>query len=406
MNVFHRVRTGLPLAAAVLAAGCGGGATVGDPVVRGQGIAVGEPNGGLAVTSEFVKVAASSACTEFRNRLFLIDGKQVFWDRAGNCPDNSYQQTLYGATPEAMLCSKADSIAGPRTTCSNESARPLFDIITKNLDAPDLGLAASGHKVEPIKFDTLTGATVPFETAYRGQFSSQTGQGTAVIKSALLWDVLWRESFKNQQPAPPLYEVDFNTKMVLGYYQGTAAACGGMAIRGVSLRAGKLVVDVEEIGVPADVACPAVVTAPIHLIVVDRSESPVEFVTTRSTSLMPLSLDNSRHSGVQAARDVVVRDQQAYAALWAEHAGKDAAAPAVDFGKQMVLAVFTGPGDGCSSTRIDSVTSDGKQITVRHVDTVPGPTVMCTQLLTTPAHLVAVPASSLPVVFVKEKQRL
>ena len=56
-------------------------------------------------TELFVARAREEVCAGTRNRLFVIDGKQVFWDRAGNCGDNSYAQRLYGATPDVLLCS-------------------------------------------------------------------------------------------------------------------------------------------------------------------------------------------------------------------------------------------------------------------------------------------------------------
>jgi hypothetical protein len=58
-------------AAALALAGCGGGGNTAMPrSQQSSQVAVGEPNGG-------------SACSNLKNRLWLIDGKQVFWDRAG-----------------------------------------------------------------------------------------------------------------------------------------------------------------------------------------------------------------------------------------------------------------------------------------------------------------------------------
>jgi hypothetical protein len=134
------------LAGAALLGGCGGGDGMADRVA---GIAVGEPNGAMPVTAEFVATAQGAACAELRNRLLLIDQRMVYWDRAGNCADNSYARALYGATPQQMLCSVADSIAGPRTVCANESARALFNTIEANRDKADLGLGST-HQVETI----------------------------------------------------------------------------------------------------------------------------------------------------------------------------------------------------------------------------------------------------------------
>ena len=91
------------------------------------------------------------ACTEFVNRLFLIDGVFVFWHTEGPCPDSGYALTLYGSTPDDVRCAYYDSIAGPQRHCEDPAARPLFDIITAHTDEPDLGLGAS-HRVAEIRF--------------------------------------------------------------------------------------------------------------------------------------------------------------------------------------------------------------------------------------------------------------
>jgi hypothetical protein len=135
------------LAGAALLAGCGGGA--GGTGDRVAGIAVGEPNGAMPVTADFVAMAQGATCAELRNRLLMIDKRMVYWDRAGNCPDNSYARALYGATPQQMLCSVSDSIGGPRTVCADETARALFDTIEASRHKADLGLGST-HQVETI----------------------------------------------------------------------------------------------------------------------------------------------------------------------------------------------------------------------------------------------------------------
>lgn len=408
MSIFNRMLLAVP-ALAVLLSGCGGGASAGLGAGQqlGQGVAVGEPNGGQPVASEFIKMAQAAGCAEQRNRLFMIDNKMVYWERAGNCPDNSYQRTLYGPTTEAVLCTQYDSIAGPFTSCANSTNRELFDIILKNRDAADLGLAASGHKVEQIKFEPVGGTKAAFETLYHNQMSGVHESRNVVVKDQAAFQKLWAEIYEGHSAVPAAPIVDFSTKMVIGVFEGYgASACGGMTIRNVLAKAGKLVVEHEQIAAPPGIACAAVVVHPAHVIVVDRSDLPVEFAVVKTTSVPSMALDYNKMSGVQTARDVVVRDQAAFAALWAEHAGTGAKAPEVDFAKWMVIGVFVGPGDGCSSTSIGSISRDDKQITVRHVDTVGGPTVLCTKQLTTPGVLVAVEASNLPVTFVKEVQQL
>lgn len=129
-------------------AGCGGGNGMNDRLA-GEGVAVGEPNGVVPIAADFIAKAQEASCTDQRNRLFMIDKRMVFWDRAGSCPDNAYGRNLYGATPQALLCSIADSVAGPQTVCADDTSRALFNVIVANLDRTDLGLGA-GHQVEAL----------------------------------------------------------------------------------------------------------------------------------------------------------------------------------------------------------------------------------------------------------------
>ena len=81
-------------AAVLLLPGCGGNPT--------------QPTTGIDLTS-LKALARGDSCTNIRNRLFLIDGKLVFWDRAGNCPDATYGETLFGSTISDALCNFHDS---------------------------------------------------------------------------------------------------------------------------------------------------------------------------------------------------------------------------------------------------------------------------------------------------------
>ena len=124
-------------------AGCGGN-NLADRLA-GQGIAV----GAMPIAADFIAKAQEATCTDTRNRLFMIDKTMVFWDRAGSCADNAYGRTLYGATPQAVLCTLADSIAGPKIACAAARSRQMFDTIIANLDKADLGLGG-GHQVEAL----------------------------------------------------------------------------------------------------------------------------------------------------------------------------------------------------------------------------------------------------------------
>ena len=93
----------------------------------------------------------ATSCVDIKNHLFLIDREMVLWDTAGSCPDNSYSVTLFGKTPDKILCNSRDSIAGPVRTCNDETKKALFDTILENLSAPDLGLGTE-HTVEVVLF--------------------------------------------------------------------------------------------------------------------------------------------------------------------------------------------------------------------------------------------------------------
>jgi hypothetical protein len=148
--VKHRIAAAaVATVVATALAACGGGNSGVDDKLAGQGVAVGEPNGALPIAADFIAKAQEAACADTRNRLFMIDKTMVFWDRAGSCVDNTYSRTLYGATPQALLCTLADSIAGAQITCADARSRALFDTIVAHLDRADLGLGG-GHQVEAL----------------------------------------------------------------------------------------------------------------------------------------------------------------------------------------------------------------------------------------------------------------
>jgi hypothetical protein len=99
----------------------------------------------------FIALARRSDCAEVRNRLFLIDEHLVFWDRASDCKDAEYAQTLFGRTVEHVICVAHDSIAGPVEQCHDrERYQVMFETILDHLDRPDLGLGPD-HTVKLIE---------------------------------------------------------------------------------------------------------------------------------------------------------------------------------------------------------------------------------------------------------------
>lgn len=148
MSLTDKLIGAAPLAAMLSLAACGGG-NAALPSQQAGGVVVGEPTSSAPATADFIAKAQAATCATQHNRLFMIDKKMVFWDRAGSCPDNAYGRTLFGATPQQVLCSLSDSIGGPQTSCNDESARAVFSTIVANLDKNDLGLGST-HLVETI----------------------------------------------------------------------------------------------------------------------------------------------------------------------------------------------------------------------------------------------------------------
>lgn len=88
----------------------------------------------------------SAGCANTRNRLLFIthpeklDIEIVLLDQAGTCADAGFRQRLFGETVNDLLCSHAQSIAGPVKSCAVRAYARLFDTMIANLDKPDLGL--------------------------------------------------------------------------------------------------------------------------------------------------------------------------------------------------------------------------------------------------------------------------
>ena len=99
----------------------------------------------------FKEMASVADCADMRNQLYLIDGRSVFWDREGNCPDNAYSMVLFGGTVNDVICYYHDSIAGPIRSCRDDSCLDIFSTMIAAPGEPDLGLGQK-HTVQSISF--------------------------------------------------------------------------------------------------------------------------------------------------------------------------------------------------------------------------------------------------------------
>jgi hypothetical protein len=285
MRVFGRAMSALPVAAVLLAglAGCGGGSASQPDRQASQSIAVGEPAPGTLALADFLAMAREASCTENRNRLFIIDGKQVLWDHAGNCADASYEQMLFGARPDAVLCSNGDTIAGPRMSCPDAASRSSFETIVKNLDKADFGLG-SAHKVERVDFLPKAGTRMPFERVASDSLSGVAQKKNLVIKDEAAWARLWAEHTAGRTPAPELPKVDFTNRMLVGVFLGDTGNCRTIGIPRVVAGTASVKVEVDERTLQTFAVCPAMMTQPMEIAAIDRSDIPVEFVPATGTA--------------------------------------------------------------------------------------------------------------------------
>lgn len=97
------------------------------------------------------------------------------------------------------------------------------------------------------------------------------------------------------------------------------------------------------------------------------------------------------HSNIDQRREVVVRSQKEWAALWRQH-DFEREAPRVDFTKEMVVAVFLGSQTTAGhAVRIVESASDASGFVIRYQVDRPNAGGVAAQVLTFPFHIVAMP---------------
>ena len=128
----------------------------------------------------------------------------------------------------------------------------------------------------------------------------------------------------------------------------------------------------------------------VAAVVVPGAETHGAVSQKREVIAAPLNLEGQT-SRIRKQRTGLARDAKSFATLWKEHAGTTDA-PAVDFKKYDVVAVFAGEKrTGGHGVRIDGVRRPGGTATVMATILAPGPNMMVTQMLTYPWAMQAVP---------------
>ncbi|MFZ6799624.1 hypothetical protein [Undibacterium sp. Di24W] len=345
------------------------------------------------VTSDFINLAKDASCANIKNRLFVIDQKQVLWDKAGSCADAAYSQTLYGATPQTLLCSNADSIAGPRLTCSDTNNESLFKTMLGNLDKADLGLG-SQHQVQQIMVPGGASGAIPL-SALMAPFYRGVAPTNIVIKDLPAWNKFWELSGVK---TPTMFSGnDFQSRMVLGTFFKTSNNCSITQILKVSSNGQKLTADYFEEERIAITSCdPESKTAstPMNMIELAKIDLPVEFNNISAARINYKVVDQGLNSGVTSNRNVVVKDQASWMGLWQEHNKSNANIPNVDFSKNMIVGLFMGQrSSGCYAIEAATLWRAAGKIQLTRRDRNPGPTTICTANITAPYLLIEIPRS-------------
>lgn len=367
---------------AVSISGCGGGGKLTEASTT--------PTTPVLATTEFVALASAASCANLRNRMFVIDQKQVFWDKAGSCADASFDLVLFGSAAKTVLCSLSDSIAGPKTTCNDEQFRTMFLTMTKNLDKADLGLG-SAHQVQQLVVPPGASTALAF-SALAPHLYYGTAPANIVIKDATAWAKFLEDGKIRKEDGANL-SVDFSNQMVLGVFFKTANNCSISQILKLRSNGQKLIVDyTDQERISAQSCDPGsnLASTPMSLVVVNRFDLPVEFVNVNAAKIGINVLDVKANSGVQLAQNLVVKDVATWTTLWTQHDNNvGAAVPVIDFSKRMVVAIFLGSkSSGCYAIKDVTIWRSGGKLNVAHLDRVPGSLELCTATMTAPAYLV------------------
>jgi hypothetical protein len=239
------------------------------------------------------------------------------------------------------------------------------------------------------------GQPVPITREFRGQQGSFPDAGYMVVQRPEIWQLLWGNT-----TAP---DVDFSKESVL------VATLGQQATAGYDIR----ITDVRDTGTgivgyvaqtqPAAGSIVAqVISFPFDMVVVPKLTQPVSYIV-ESGSVPPVIIQDA-FQGFQCnatePQTLLIHDKIAWAKLWADHFGADAAAPPVDFGKQMAVAIFMGKKPtGGYLVWIPSVLQVDAHLLVNDRTRAPQPGEVVSLAATSPYYIAIIPVSTLPITF-------
>ncbi|TXI96403.1 MAG: hypothetical protein E6Q34_01360 [Burkholderiaceae bacterium] len=340
-------------------------------------------------------IANDTSCANLQNRLFVIDQQYVLSEKLGSCSDARYRQTLYGKNPDTVLCSNADSIAGPRFSCSDPALTSLFKQAIANLNLPDLGLGRE-HQVQQVTVNSKAESSLPI-TSFGARLFYNSAPSNIVLKDGKLWDQF--VAFGKFQ-APSKFELDFNQQMVVGTFFKTPNNCSETRIVKLASNGQQLVAQYLERNIVSIASCDTSsnqASTPMNLVATTKLDLPVEFVNISNTMIPNEIIEQSNNSGVKLARSFLIQDQAAWAQLWSEHNDQQAA-PNIDFSKKMVVAVFSGvKPNGCYGVSDVHLWRYNGRTNVAVMETAPSPLAICAMYMPSPAVMLSIDKTADPV---------
>jgi hypothetical protein len=242
---------------------------------------------------------------------------------------------------------------------------------------------------------TRTGQQVPIFREFRGQQGPIAERSFLVIQRPETWQALW-----GTLPAPA---VDFTRYSVLGALLGQQPT-GNYAVVITEVRTSGERTDVyvaEERPTPGTTP-PAGVTTPYHLVVVPKLATPVTFVL-EGGGTVPIAIQDEYlgpTSAVETAQTAVLRDAASWQQFWTAVLGATTPAPAIDFDRQMAVAVLIGrrPTAGYS-VLITGVDPGPERLAVNYRVRAPAPGDPVAQVITAPYAVAIIPTSPQPIAF-------
>lgn len=213
----------------------------------------------------------------------------------------------------------------------------------------------------------------------------------------------WRRHAGNDEGRPT---VDFTREWVIAVVLGEQPSLGYSACVDRISREGQVLdVLLRKTAPPPDTFVSMALSSPGCFVRIPQQPiTSVNFhyppTQTSRTNLPMRTLSQISNSLILNSRFVIAQDPESFRLLWIEHAGSDESMPAVDFSQEMVIAAFMGeqPTGGFALSIADVSENNGK-LAVKVAKSAPSPDQLVIQMLTAPAHLIAVPRRDMPVEF-------